>query len=162
MTEEIIINGGRMAGIKTLRSKLKCLEQERDEWKKKYEDVANENLKEIYELIKKNDCWRGVVNVVCSKLEQENKELKEKIKDKPLQCIFYNDKQNKCALFTKTVAYHCALKEIREKIESLNKDICNNCGWYDTDNCQPNGYVCHDLIEIKNKINEVLDNVESK
>lgn len=56
---------------------LKRLEQERDEWKKKYEDAANENLKEIYELIKKNDCWRGIVNVVCSKLEQENKELKE-------------------------------------------------------------------------------------
>lgn len=54
---------------------LKRLEQERDEWKKKYEDVANENLKEIYELIKKNDCWRGIVSVVCSKLEQENKEL---------------------------------------------------------------------------------------
>lgn len=52
--------------------------------------------------------------------------------------------------------YRSALEDIREKIKSLNKDICNNCGWYNTDNCQPNGYVCHDLIEIQNKINEVL------
>lgn len=52
--------------------------------------------------------------------------------------------------------YRSVLQEIREKIKSLNKDICNNCGWYNTDNCQPNGYVCHDLIEIKNKLNEVL------
>lgn len=106
--------------------------------------------------------WENCYYKQLKRLEQENKELKEKIKDKPLQCILYNDKQNKCALFTKTVAYHCALKEIRGKIESLNKDICNNCGWYNTDNCQPNGYVRHGLIEIKNKINEVLDNVESK
>lgn len=49
-------------------------------------------------------------------LKQENEELKEKIKDKPLQCLLYNDKQNKCALFTKTVAYHCALEEIREML----------------------------------------------
>lgn len=53
-------------------------------------------------------------------------------------------------------AYRSALEEIKEKIKSLNKDICNNCGWHNTDNCQPNGYVCHDLIEIKNKIDEVL------
>lgn len=52
--------------------------------------------------------------------------------------------------------YRSALEEIKEKIKSLNKDICNNCGWHNTDNCQPNGYVCHDLIEIKNKIDKVL------
>ena len=72
------------------------LEQERNEWKKKYEDAANENLKEIYELIKKNDCWREVVNVVCSKLEQENKELKDKItvlEDK-LQLRMASDKES--------------------------------------------------------------------
>lgn len=69
----------------------------------------------------------------------------------------YNE-QNKalCETTVQNIEYNSALEEIREKIKSLNKDICNNCGWYNTDNCQPNGYVCHDLIEIKNKINEVL------
>lgn len=52
--------------------------------------------------------------------------------------------------------YRTALEETREYIQSLNKDICNNCGWHNTDGCSPNGYVCHDLIEIQNKINEVL------
>lgn len=55
------------------------------------------------------------------RLEQENKELKENIKDKPLQCLLYNDKQNKCALFTKTVAYHCALEEIRESFLAFHQ-----------------------------------------
>lgn len=49
-----------------------------------------------------------------------------------------------------------ALEEIRDMVKQANKDICDNCGWHNTDGCSPNGYLCHDLIEIKNKINEVL------
>ena len=59
------------------------------------------------------------------RLEQENKELKEKIKDKPLQCLLYNDKQNKCALFTKTVAYRSALEEIREVLKDWDNHVYN-------------------------------------
>ena len=89
----------------------------------------------------------------CTSLKQENKKLKYLISEE--QC--FEEGCNKCtkAYYTDD-KYRSALEEIKEKIKSLNKDICNNCGWHNTDNCQPNGYVCHDLIEIKNKINEVL------
>jgi chromosome segregation ATPase len=108
MTEEIryIANLQRQEEfdneVTELKDELKRLEQERDEWKKKYEDAANENLKEIYELIKKNDCWRGVVNVVCSKLEQENKDLKKEIAELRKDC-------NHCNFHN----YRSALEEIR-------------------------------------------------
>ena len=120
------------------------------------------------------------------RLEQENKELKEECANlksliwyincsgeiETIDCViseYYESRNTQyekgfwkkvCALKGKDEFknnYRSALEEIREKIKSLNKDICNNCGWYNTDNCQPNGYVCHDLIEIQNKINEVLN-----
>jgi hypothetical protein len=71
--------------------------------------------------------------------------LEDKILDEEIESLSRDD------------VYRSALEEIKEKIKSLNKDICDNCGWHNADNCQPNGYVCHDLIEIKNKINEVLN-----
>ena len=85
------------------------------------------------------------------RLEQENNSLQAQLNNITVQsnnAITALEQENK--------QMKSALEEIREKIKSLNKDICNNCGWYNTDNCQPNGYVCHDLIEIKDKINEVL------
>lgn len=111
-----------------LEDKIESLEQERNEWKKKYEDVANENLKEIYELIKKNDCWRGVVNVVCSKLERENKELKEKA---PMKLIAKNN------------AYRSALEEIRENLVKLKTN--------DEDD------FTYEYSKIEDKINEALN-----
>lgn len=90
-------------------------------------------------------------NNAITALEQENAELKA-YKD-----INEDFKKAWDELNEKYKQLRSALEEIREKIKSLNKDICNNCGWNNTDNCQPNGYVCHDLIEIKNKINEVLN-----
>ena len=68
-------------------------------------------------------CNKNCYHKQLKRLEQENKELKEKIKDKPLQCLLYNDKQNKCALFTKTVAYHCALEEIRGYFLNPNSNL---------------------------------------
>ena len=86
------------------------------------------------------------------RLKQENEKLKEEFEKTSDGLLKIQYK-----LASNCDNYRSALEEIREKIKSLNKDICNNCGWYNTDNCQPNGYVCHDLIEIKNKINEVLN-----
>ena len=162
MTEEIIIDGVNVAGCEHYCEKLNTGSGFIQNTSKQgfcLHNITGLQNADIYFRVLSFPKCREQSNChykQLKRLEQENKELKEKIKDKPLQCIFYNDKQNKCALFTKTVAYRCALKEIREKIKSLNKDICNNCGWYNTDNCPPNGYVCNDLIEIKDKINEVL------
>lgn len=119
------------------------LEQERDEWKKKYEDVANENLKEIYELIKKNDCWRGVVNVVCSKLEQENKRYKQLLQGCPADgddCGFCEiDKRNK-ELEQENKELRSALNEIKEIIHPISSEF-----WQITEK------------EVKRIINEVLN-----
>lgn len=40
------------------------------------------------------------------------------------------------------------LEKIKFKIKDLKNDLCDNCGWRITDNCEPNGYVCGDLLEI--------------
>ena len=121
----------------TPNKQLRRLEQERNESKKKYEDVANENLKEIYELIKKNDCWRGVVNVVCSKLEQENEELKE-----------LNKKI--CEDWEKEIkVYWNALEKIRDlciHYKNTNDKCVINCYAH---------FIVTDLIQ--DKINEVLN-----
>lgn len=124
-------------------------------------DIASaEDFEDVYEnmQIKRNE---------LVELEQENERLKKEVR--LYDCISkWGEKECHCACRClgnefcndadkRINKYKSALEEIREKIKSLNKDICNNCGWYNTDNCQPNGYVCHDLIEIKNKINEVLN-----
>ena len=146
MTEEIIIDGVDVTGCEYL-----CTNQMGN-------NCLNHNRGFSMNCKNTSDCYYKQLK----RLEQENKRLNKRLycyayeKDCHLQC-----KQKDCAI-KNYYKYKSALEEIREKIKSLNKDICNNCGWYNTDNCQPNGYVCHDLIEIKNKINEVLDNVESK
>lgn len=60
-----------------LYKKYKRKEQECEDLKKLYEEVCSENLKEIYELIKKNDLWREIVNVVNGKLEKQVDQLKK-------------------------------------------------------------------------------------
>lgn len=143
MTEEIIIDGANVAGCVNFvgcnmcndfldgqceghnceYKQLKRLEQERDEWKKKYEDVANENLKEIYELIKKNDCWRGIVNVVCSKLEQENKELGRKVflaeQNVRTTAATFCDKDNKInELEQENRELKCELEQLKQSLKN--------------------------------------------
>ena len=50
------------------------------------------------------------------------------------------------------------LEEIKFKIKDLKNDLCDNCGWRITDNCEPNGYVCGDLLEILSIIENKEDN----
>lgn len=42
------------------------------------------------------------------------------------------------------------LERIKFKIKDLKNDLCDNCGWRNTDNCDPinSGYVCSDLLEM--------------
>ena len=47
------------------------------------------------------------------------------------------------------------LDKIKIIIEDLLNDLCNNCGWHNTDSCDPEDYVCGSLIKIKQIINEV-------
>ena len=49
------------------------------------------------------------------------------------------------------------LQEIKEIAENAKKDICSNCGWRNTDSCEPEDYTCGEFIKILQKISEVND-----
>lgn len=49
------------------------------------------------------------------------------------------------------------LEKIKFKIKDLKNDLCDNCGWRITDNCEPKGYVCGDLFEILSIIEDKKD-----
>ena len=46
------------------------------------------------------------------------------------------------------------LAEIKKIAEKAKKDICNNCGWRNTDSCDPEDYTCREFIKILQKISE--------
>ena len=83
MTEEIIIGGGRMAGITTLKNEIKRLEQENRELKaykdinedfKKAWDELNKKYTEVLKLAKEN----ADSNEYClQELEKENKKCRK-------------------------------------------------------------------------------------
>lgn len=50
-----------------------------------------------------------------------------------------------------------AIEEIREIAKEFLKDLCDDCGWHNTDECNPEGYSCGEMKKIINKINEVLN-----
>lgn len=128
--------------------------------------AENERLKATHLQLQSSELKQHLGKVNCERenyeLHKENKELKKENKKIKKWLERYKnanerlyDMQVDDFNFTKT-NYKQALEEIRDYIQSLNKDICNNCGWHNTDGCSPNGYLCHDLIEMQNKINEVL------
>jgi len=53
------------------------------------------------------------------------------------------------------------LTEIKEIAEKAKKDICNNCGWRNTDSCDAEDYTCGEFIKILQKISEVEDEFHS-
>lgn len=124
--------------------------------------ALDEIEKESDNVVFMSDDTVKLIMATLKRLEQENKELKKENENYKLYgssttvAPVNHTNTEYDLLYGQSMLYKSALEEISEKIKSLNKDICNNCGWHNTDNCQPNGYVCHDLIEIKNKINEVL------
>lgn len=120
---------------------LKRKEEECERLKKLYEEVCSENLKEIYEMIKKNDLWRGIVNVVNEKLEEqldqlkaENDELKE---DYATAKSMYDLCQSDFMKLEKIKdKYKQALQDIKKITVTLKADICSYCDSKDTDRCE--------------------------
>lgn len=51
--------------------------------------------------------------------------------------------------------YRKALEEIEKLTKDFKKDICNVCGWRNTDECSPSGTVCEYAFNILNIINKV-------
>ena len=107
--------------------------------------------------------WK-VYNQLARKT-QECEELKEKVKayenlalhikcphcNKELDLIL-DGTEEKVNLFDR---YSKALEEIEEYVKDLKRDICNNCSWHNTDNCNPVGNVCETLGTILEIINKV-------
>lgn len=77
-------------------------------------------------------------------LKTENETLKEK--------IIISSNSDK-----RTLKIIQALSEINENVKNVKKNICNNCGWRNTDSCDPEDYICGEFIKILKKIEEVLD-----
>lgn len=84
-------------------------------------------------------------------LKQECEELKEYIQaNKPTgicetctaQTLIENDK------------YRKALEDIEKLARDFKKDICNICGWRNTDGCSPSEAICEYAFDILNIINK--------
>ncbi len=95
----------------------------------------------------------------CEELKEKNAKLEKKLElipcaNEALQIGYTAYKKQTEYLLGKSDRYRKALEEIEEIVKELKRDICNNCGWYNTDNCNPIGNVCGDLIKILDIINK--------
>ena len=98
----------------------------------------------------------------CNELELENRKLEAELEEiktlKDMYFTFYKAKHDDIkGIFFK---YKQTLTEIKEIAEKAKKDICNNCGWRNTDSCNPEDYTCGEFIKILQKISEVIKDEE--
>ena len=110
----------------------------------------NDNCDEI------NDCF---IKELLGKLARKEQELQEamdnyvqldlqRVKEYNELVELYKAKEQECEKLKET------LTEIKEIAEKTKKDICNNCGWRNTDSCDPEDYTCGEFIKILQKISE--------
>lgn len=92
--------------------------------------------------------WK-VRNELIHKI-QEYEELKEK--QKIIGKAIYKESIELC---NENACYRKALEEIEKLTKDFKKDICNVCGWRNTDECSPSGTVCEYAFNILNIINKV-------
>ncbi len=92
--------------------------------------------------------------------EQECKSLYNKLQKAENNCIkVFNLFSELGEKYTKLKVECEKYKKCIDDIKIINKDllkgICDNCDWHNTDGCDPEDFVCGELIKIKQKINEV-------
>lgn len=130
--------------IKFYISKLKQECEELKERKLKLELNENHNKNEIKKLKKRIRKDREFFKNKISSLTLARKEFLEAL-----------DHFNWQIGLVKNDRYRKALEEIEEVTKYLKKDLCGHCSWYGTDNCNPSGMVCEELIKILDIINKV-------
>ena len=81
-------------------------------------------------------------------LKAENDELKESVSE------LITMKEEDIKRINNAIKLKQTLTEIKEIAEKAKKDICNNCGWRNTDSCDPEDYTCGEFIKILQKISE--------
>ena len=91
-------------------------------------EAENERLKQQLAEIGKS--WGEI-----QRLRKEKENLIE-------QLVIYNQFENSYN------NYKQFLQEIKEIAENAKRDICNNCGWRNTESCDPEDYTCGEFIKI--------------
>lgn len=84
--------------------------------------------------------------------------LKEYFKDGRCCNLFlaYPDLRKNC-FHDRYEKYRQALDEIEKKMKNMKKESCNNCGWHNTDGCEPDSYTCGDYMQILSIIKKVRE-----
>lgn len=83
-------------------------------------------------------------------LNKEKELIKGFCKDNP-NCNYkqLKRKEQECEKYKKCI------NNIKIINKDLLNDLCDNCGWHNTDGCDPEDFVCGKLIQIKQTISEV-------
>lgn len=124
---------------------------------KKENEKQKEQIKQLEDFIKSDGEIDHINHEYTYKLKKENEGLKEEIlKWQTAYSRQYQINENK-GYNKKEEQYRQTLQEIKEIAEPVKKDICNNCGWQDSDGCEPEGCACNEFITILHKINEVIN-----
>ena len=101
-------------------------------------------------------------NIACYQLEEQLKRKEQEYEElKSVRDMW----MSKCEQEMKTSEFWQdrfdeltrTLIEIKKIAEKAKKDICNNCGWKNTDSCDPEDYTCGEFIKILQKISEAIN-----
>lgn len=124
-----------------------------------YEHIARlEVLKKYRKLNKELGTAVNQYNAVVS----QNKDLQTELNDykRRFDELYKLNKRfidEKFKAEVERIKYKTALNEVKEIAAKAQKDICNNCGWHNSDGCDPEDYTCGEFIKIQEKIKEVLE-----
>ena len=112
----------------------------------KDETKASDDIERLYKIGTKKYSWYEIITLLDDKyFEGLNLEQILELAKKSIR------------ITTENRRLEDKLENIKFKIKDLRSDLCNNCGWRITDNCEPKGYVCGDLLEILSIIEDKED-----
>ena len=122
-------------------------------------DISKQ-IKELKQTMPRITRCDVVLEKQLKRKEQECEELKNKLEKAENNCIkVFNLLSELGEKYTKLKVECEKYKKCIDDIKIINKDllkgICDNCDWHNTDGCDPEDFVCGELIKIKQKINEV-------
>lgn len=142
--------------IRELETKLKAKEQECEELKN---ERTVDLVKQLDQLKAENDNLKSLIWWIHIGAEGADKATTEYYENRntPYEENYWKRIR---ALQPPTYEskYKLALTEIKEIAENAKKDICNNCGWRNTDSCDPEDYTCGEFIKILQEISECEGN----
>ena len=109
-----------------------------------------DKIKELQEQLKRKEQECNKLYIQLKADEEYHKE-----EENTLRKIIKNKEERNIELYKENNKLKQTLAEIKEIAKKLKKDICNNCGWRNTDSCDAEDYTCGEFIKILQKISEV-------